>query len=68
MPARNISIPEALFALCFQALLLDIELCRISCLPVFQIILLFNNSQFFEWPSLMTVALFVCSERLPRVA
>lgn len=61
MTAKNISIPEVyLPAICFEALVLDIELCRVNCLPVFEILLLFNSSQFFEWPSQMIVSLFVC--------
>lgn len=66
MPAKNISIPEVYFpAIYFLTLLLDIKLQRINCLLVFQILLLFNVSLFFEGPSHMTVALFVCSERVP---
>lgn len=63
MPAKNISIPEVYFpAIYFLALLLDVELQGINCLLVFQILLLFNVSLFFEGPSHMTVTLFVCSE------
>lgn len=61
MPAKNISIREVYFpAIYFQALLLAIELQRINCLLVFQLLLLLNNSLFFEGPSHMIVALFVC--------
>lgn len=69
MPAKNISIPEVYFpAIYFLALLLDIELQRTNCLLVFQILLLFNISLFFEGPSHMTVALFVCLQgKIPTI-